>query len=169
VHDTLQSAIAEFVRGGGPTSGDELTFFMTREVMRKFSPQVLVVAFSDVEAAHFGSYSLHLSGIKTADRLTWQLWQEVESNPDYRGKTTMVVLPEFGRDPDGSSTNGFFNHRANVDSTRDTWMMTLGSAVDRPNIVERPIRHVDLCPTLADLLGCPPIESQGGMLKEFRV
>ena len=169
VHETLQSAIAEFVRGGGPTSGDELTFFMTREVMRRFAPQVLVVAFSDVEAAHFGSYSLHLSGIKTADRLTWQLWQEVESNPDYRGKTTMVVLPEFGRDPDGSSTNGFFNHRANVDSTRDTWMMTLGSAVDRPNIIERPIRHVDLCPTLADLLGCPPIESQGGLLGEFRV
>jgi hypothetical protein len=169
VQSTLQSAIAEFVRSGGPTSGDELTFFMTREVMRKFAPQVLVVAFSDVEAAHFGSYSLHLSGIKTADRLTYQLWQEAESNPDYRGKTTLVVLPEFGRDPDGSSTNGFFNHRANVESTRDTWMMTLGAAVDRPTIVERPIRHIDLCPTLANLLGCPPLDSLGGKLHEFRV
>lgn len=169
VRDTLKNAIAEFVRGGGPTSGDELTFFMTREVMRKFAPQVLVVAFSDVEAAHFGSYSLHLSGIKTADRLTWQLWQEIESNPEYKGSTTMVVLPEFGRDPDGSSTNGFFNHRANVDSTRDTWMMTLGSSVDQPDIVERPIRHIDLCPTLADLLGCPGLDMQGDRLKEFRV
>ena len=93
---------------------------MTREVMRKFAPSVLTVAFSDVEAAHFDSYSLHVSGIRTADRLAFQLWQEVESNPDYRGKTTMVILPEFGRDPDGSSTNGFFNHRANEDSTRDT-------------------------------------------------
>jgi hypothetical protein len=168
VQSTLQSAIAEFVRSGGPTSGDELTFLMTREVMRKFAPQVLVVAFSDVEAAHFGSYSLHVSGIKTADRLTYQLWQEAESNPDYRGKTTLVILPEFGRDPDGSSTNGFFNHRANVDSTRDTWMMTLGTAVDRPNIIERPIRHIDLCPTLADLLGCPPLETQGSKLRELR-
>ena len=57
VRATIQNAIAEFVRSGGPTSGDELTFFMTREIMRKFAPQVLVVAFSDVEAAHFGSYS----------------------------------------------------------------------------------------------------------------
>ena len=168
VRDTLKDAISTFVRSGGPTSGDELTFFMTREVMRKFAPQVLAVAFSDVEAAHFGSYSLHLSGIKTADRLTYQLWQEVESNPAYRGKTTLVVLPEFGRDPDGSSTNGFFNHRANVDSTRDTWMMTLGAAVDRPTIIERPIRHIDLCPTLAELLGCPPLTAQGAVLKEFR-
>ena len=168
VRTTIQSAIAGFVHSGGPTSGDELTFFMTREIMRKFAPQVLVVAFSDVEAAHFGSYSLHTSGIKTADRLAYQLWQEIQANPDYRGKTTMVILPEFGRDPDGSSTNGFFNHRANVDSTRDTWMMTLGAGVDRPQTIERPIHHIDLCPTLAKLLGCPLLDAQGKMLAEIR-
>ncbi len=93
--------------------------------------------------------------------------QEVQSNPYYKDKTTLVVLPEFGRDPDGSPTNGFFNHRANSDSTRDTWMMTLGSAVGKPEIVERPIRHVDLCPTLAGLLGCRPSDAQGERLKEF--
>jgi hypothetical protein len=168
VETTIKSALASFVHTGGPTSGDELTFYMAREVMRKFSPRVLTVAFSDVEAAHFGSYALHLSGIKTADRLAYQLWQEVETNPDYRGKTTMVILPEFGRDPDGSSTNGFFNHRANEDSTRDTWMMALGAAVERPQVVERPIRHVDLCPTLAGLLGCRSMDVQGAMLTELR-
>jgi arylsulfatase A-like enzyme len=80
----------------------------------------------------------------------------------------MVILPEFGRDPDGSSTNGFFNHRANEDSTRDTWMMALGAGIGRPQIIERPIHHVDLCPTLVDLLGCHPLDAQGAMLKEFR-
>ena len=168
VEASIKTAIANFVRSGGPTSGDELTFFMTREVMRKFAPSVLTVAFSDVEAAHFGSYSLHVSGIRTADRLAYQLWQEVEANPDYRGKTTMVILPEFGRDPDGSSTNGFFNHRANEDSTRDTWMMALGAAIDKPQIIERPIRHVDVCPTLTEILNCRGIESQGARLAEFR-
>ena len=167
VQSSIQAAIAGFVHGGGPTSGDELTFFMTREVMRKFAPRVLAVALSDVEAAHFGSYALHLSGIRTADRLAYQLWQEVEANPDYRDKTTMVILPEFGRDPDGSSTNGFFNHRANDESTRDTWMMVLGAAVDKPQVVERPIQHVDVCPTLAGLLGCRPAEMQGTRLHEF--
>ncbi len=168
VRGSIETAIASFVQGGGPTSGDELTFFMSREVMRKFAPRVLVVAFSDVEAAHFGSYALHLSGIRTADRLAYQLWQEVETNPAYKGQTTMVILPEFGRDPDGSSTNGFFNHRANEESTRDTWMMALGAAVERPQIIERPIRHVDVCPTVAELLGCPRLDSQGTRLTEFR-
>jgi hypothetical protein len=168
VRSTIQNAIAEFVHSGGPTSGDELTFFMTREIMRKFAPQVLAVAFSDVEAAHFGSYAMHISGIKTADRLIYQLWQEIEANPDYRNQTTMIVLPEFGRDQDGSSTNGFFNHRANSESTRDTWMMALGASVDKPQTIERPIRHVDICPTLASLLGCPPLDAQGRRIAEIR-
>ena len=168
VRESIQAAIASFVHSGGPTSGDELTFLMTREIMRKFAPQVLVVVFSDVEAAHFGSYAMHVSGIKTADRLAYQLWQEVEANPAYKGKTTLVILPEFGRDPDGSTTNGFFNHRANSDSTRDTWMMALGAGIDKPQFIERPVLHVDLCPTLAGLLGCQPLDAQGRTLKEFR-
>ncbi|MFY9855336.1 MAG: hypothetical protein WAK26_15805 [Terracidiphilus sp.] len=168
VRGTIQSAIANFVRGGGPTSGDELTFFMSREVMRKFAPQVLIVVFSDVEVAHFGSYAMHMAGIRTADRLAYQLWQEVEANPDYKGKTTMAILPEFGRDPDGSSTNGFFNHRANADSTRDTWMLALGAGIDKPQIIERPIHHIDLCPTLASLLGCPRMDEQGRAIAEIR-
>jgi hypothetical protein len=168
VEGSIKAAIAGFVHGGGPTSGDELTFFMTREIMRKFAPRVLMVSFSDVEAAHFGSYALYEAGIKTADRLCHRLWQEVESNPDYRGRTTMVILPEFGRDPDGSTTNGFFNHRAHEESTMDTWMMTLGAAVHTPQIVERPIRHVDICPTLAGLLGCQAVASQGTSLAELR-
>jgi hypothetical protein len=59
-------------------------------------------------------------------RLCSELWQEIGTNAEYRGRATLVILPEFGRDPDGSSTNGFFNHRANDPSTRTTWVMCLG-------------------------------------------
>ena len=168
VRGSVEAAITNFVHSGGPTTGDELTFLMTREIMRKFAPSLLVTIFSDVEAAHFGSYAMHLSGIRTADRLAYQLWQEVQANPDYRDKTTLIIMPEFGRDPDGSSTNGFFNHRADDDSTRDTWLMALGAGVDRRGVVERPIQHIDLCPTLAGLLGCRPFELQGARLPEFK-
>ena len=166
---TIEAAISNFVRSGGPTSGDELTYLVSKEVMRKFSPRLLVIIFSDVEVAHFGSYALHVAGIRTGDRLAHQLWQDIETDPEYKGKTTMFILPEFGRDPDGSITNGFFNHRSDTESTRSTWMMTLGSAVEKPGLVERPIRHVDLCSTVARLLGCRRIEAQGVPIAEVHV
>ena len=165
---SIESAIAGLVHSGNPSTGDELTFLITREIMRKFAPSLLVTVFSDVEAAHFGSYAMHLAGIRTADRLIYQLWQEVESNPGYRGKTTLIILPEFGRDPDGSSTNGFFNHRTDDDSTRDCSLMALGAGVVRREIVARPVRHIDVCPTLAGLMGCRLSDVQGGILPELR-
>ena len=165
----IRAAVATFLRSGVPTTGDELTFFISREIMRKFAPDLLVVIFSDVEVAHFGSYSLHLAGIRMCDRLCYEIWQEIETNPEYRGRTTLAILPEFGRDPDGSNTNGFFNHRADDESTRTTWMMCLGAAVGTPLIVERPIRHIDLSPTLAALMGFEMTQAHGGRLPEFRV
>jgi hypothetical protein len=169
VRVTMEEAVSRFVSSQEPTTGDELTFWVSREIMRRFAPSLLVVNFSDVEVAHFGSYSLHLAGIRIGDRLVYQLWHEAQENPEYRGKTTMIVLPEFGRDPDGSSTNGFLNHRSDNDSCRSTWMMVLGAGVERPQIIERPIQHVDVCPTLARALGCRTGEVQGRRLADLKV
>jgi len=168
VRETIRTAITALVQGNVPLTGDELTFLVSREIMRKFAPPLLVMVFSDVEAAHFGSYSLHLAGIRNTDRLCFELWQEVKSNPEYAGKTMVAILPEFGRDPDGSTTNGFLNHRSFDPSCRSTWMLVLGDGVDRPQVIERPIRHIDLCPTLADLLGCRASGAQGAGLQEIR-
>lgn len=153
---TIHRAVAALTHESGPITGDEFTYLISVEVMRKFAPTLLVVGLSDVEVAHFGSYSMHLAGIRNFDRLAGQLWQEIQTNEAYRGRTTMIVLPEFGRDFDGSSTNGFFNHRSNTDSCRDTWMMCLGQAVKSPHVEEELIHHVDVFPTMAALLGCAP-------------
>jgi hypothetical protein len=48
-------------------------------------------------------------------------------------------------------------------------MIALGAGIEKPQVVERPIRHIDVCPTLARLLDCAPLPSQGAHLNEFRV
>jgi len=164
---SVQSAIQHFVHANSPATGDQLTFFVTVEIMRQYAPSLLVVNFSDVEVAHFGSYSMHVAAIRNTDRLIYELWQEVGANPEYRDRTLMVVVPEFGRDPDGSNTNGFFNHRANAETCRRIWMACLGQHVARPQIIERPVRLVDVCPSLSRWLGCDAAESTGAGLEEI--
>lgn len=167
VNSAVLQAIENLVRTHDPVTGDEFTFLVTAEIMRRFSPPLLFVSFSDVEVAHFGSYSLHLAGIRTLDRLVGNLWNEIEANPPYRSRTTLFVLPEFGRDLDGSPTNGFFNHRLDNDSTRLTWMLCLGPGALPGRLVDRPVAHVDLCPTLLKMFAIAPPQMQGNALPEI--
>lgn len=168
-HASVLRAIEDLVRTNAPVTGDEFTFLVSVEVMRRFAPSLVVITFSDVEVAHSGSYSLHLSGIRTIDRIVGELWNEVQTNASYKGRTTVFVLPEFGRDLDGSNTNGFFNHRQNHDSTRLAWMMCLGEAAKRSGVIERPVQHIDLCPTILNLFGVLAPEVSGKLLAEVRV
>ncbi len=158
---TIQQAIEDLIRTSAPATGDEFTYLVAVEVIKRFAPSVLAITFSDMEVAHFGSYSLHLSGIATVDRLVYELWNLLQTLPAYREKTTLFVLPEFGRDLDGSNTNGFFNHRQGSDSTRITWMMCLGDAVRRAQIMEDPIEQTDICPTIAGLFELKKLDLAG--------
>ena len=153
VRETLVRGLVEYINGPeAPTSGDELTFFITREIMREFAPRLILVNFWDMDVAHWGSYSLYLNAITKTDRLTGMLWDEVQANASYRGKTTMLVLPELGRDGDQNTSNGFLNHRSGDPSCRNMWLLAMGAAVPRGE-TERPVYHVDVAATAAELLG----------------
>lgn len=167
VRDTLMRGLVEYINGPeAPTSGDELTFFIAREVMREFSPRLLLVNFWDMDVAHWGSYSLYLNAITKTDRLTGMLWDEVQANPHYRDKTTLLILPELGRDGDVNTANGFLNHRSGDPSCRNTWMLALGGGVPKGE-TDRPVNHVDVAATAAGLLGVKHGEMAGQPLREL--
>jgi hypothetical protein len=169
VQGTLSRALTEYINGPeAPTSGDELTFFITREVMREFAPRVMLVNFWDMDIAHWGSYSLYLQAIDKTDRLTGMLWEEVQSNPKFKDNTTLLVLPELGRDGDMNAANGFLNHRSGDASCRNIWMLAMGAGVTVGE-TERPIHHVDLAATAAEVLGVKTGELAGRALREILV
>ena len=164
---TLTRGLVDFINGPeNPTSGDELTFFIAREVMREFSPRLMLVNFWDMDVAHWGSYSLYLQAIAKTDRLTGMLWDEVQSNPQYKDRTTLLVLPELGRDGDVNAANGFLNHRSGDPACRNMWLLALGAGVPSGE-TERPVYHIDVSTTAAGLLGVRLEGVAGRALKEL--
>ncbi len=167
VRDTLMRGLVEYINGPeAPSSGDELTFFIAREIMREFAPRLMLVNFWDMDVAHWGSYSLYLAAITRTDRLTGMLWDEVQQNTNYRDKTTVLVLPELGRDGDKNASNGFLNHRSGDPSCRNTWLLAMGVGVPRGES-ERPVQHVDVAATGAELLGVKVDGLAGSPLREL--
>lgn len=166
VRDTLTHALVEYIHGPeAPTSGDELTFFISREVMREFAPPLMLVNFWDMDVAHWGSYSLYLQAVTRTDRLVGMLWDEVQANASYKGRTTLLVLPELGRDGDVNAANGFLNHRSGDVSCRNMWMLALGAGVERGR-TDRPIAHIDAGATAARVLGVK-LDCAGAALREI--
>ena len=167
IRETLLRGLLEYINGPeAPSSGDELTFFITREIMREFAPHLMLVNFWDMDVAHWGSYSLYLQAITKTDRLTGMLWDEVQSNPQYKDKTTVLILPELGRDGDMNAANGFLNHRSGDPSCRNTWLLAMGAAVPRGE-TDRPVHHIDVTATAAEMLGFQTSELAGKPMREI--
>jgi hypothetical protein len=135
-------------------SPDELSVYIARQLMRQLSPSLLWVTLHDIDIAHSGAFSLYIDGIRRSDRLCAELWQAIQMDPEYANKTTMFILPDFGRDSDiESGGNGFQHHRTGDALSRTTWMMALGPDVRQNVIVDRPIESTDLIPTLGAYFG----------------
>ena len=167
VKASLAKSLLEYFNDpASPTSGDELTFFMAKEIMNRFAPSLLVVNFWDIDIAHYGAYSLYLDAIRRTDRLVHELWQHVQSSPQYRDRTTLIVVPEMGRDSDIAG-NGFANHRSGDESCRRVWLVAVGAGVPKGAGTERQIRTLDVAPTVAQILGFKMADCEGQALAEL--
>src|SRR6201984_1281511 len=80
------------------SSPDELSLYIARQLMRQVAPSLLWITLHDIDVAHAGAYSLYIEGIRRTDRLCSELWKAIETEPDYAGKTTLFILPDFCRD-----------------------------------------------------------------------
>ena len=148
-------------------SPDELSVYVAKQLMQQLAPSLLWITLHDIDVAHAGTYSLYIDAIQRSDRLCSEIWHAIEKEPEYAGKTTMFILPDFGRDSDTSSGgNGFQHHRTGDAYSRTTWMIVKGPGVRENVIVDRPVESTDLVPTLGALFGFSPDFSHGKALPE---
>jgi len=150
------------------SSPDELSLYIVRQLMREQAPSLLWITMHDIDIAHAGTYSLYIEGIRRTDRLCGELWKTIQSEPEYAGKTTLFILPDFGRDSDeDAGGNGFQHHRTGDVLSRTTWMMALGGGMREGVIYDRPLDSTDLVPTLGAMMGFSASQSEGKPIAEL--
>jgi hypothetical protein len=150
------------------SSPDELSMYIAKRLMQQESPSLLWITMHDIDIAHSGAYSLYVDAIRRTDRLCADLWKMIQSDPEYAGNTTLLILPDFGRDADeDSGGNGFQHHRTGDPVSRTTWMMALGAGVRQGVVYDRPVQSVDLVPTVGAMMGFSATQSQGKPIQEL--
>ena len=149
------------------SSPDELSVYIARRLMREVAPSLLWITMHDIDIAHAGAYSLYIDGIRRTDRLCAELWRAIQSEPEYAGNTTLLILPDFGRDADDDAGgNGFQHHRTGDALSRTTWMMALGPGIREGVVHDRALDSTDLVPTLGAKLGFSTALARGKPIQE---
>ena len=166
--ELLQLSMTDFAHHARSLNNpDELSVYIARQLMRQVAPSLLWITLHDIDVAHSGTYSLYVRAIQNCDRLCGELWKAIQGEPEYANKTTMFVLPDFGRDSDFTAGgNGFEHHRTGDAYSRTTWMLALGGGVREHQVIDRPVESIDLVPTLGSLLGFSTPLSRGTPLPE---
>jgi hypothetical protein len=150
------------------SSPDELSVYIARQLMRQVAPSLLWITMHDIDIAHAGAYSLYIEGIRRTDRLCSDLWKTIQNEPEYAGKTTLFILPDFGRDSDNDAGgNGFQHHRTGDALSRTTWLLAAGPGIREGVVFDRAMESTDLAPTLGAMLGFSPSFSQGKPIAEL--
>jgi hypothetical protein len=131
---------------------DALPFYTALEYMKVNKPRVVFIGLGETDDwAHMGAYPEYLNAAHRDDEYLRQLWTLVQSTPEYRDQTTLIVLPDHGR-----SNDLFWRlHGGPFPGSGNTWMAFMGP--DTPPLGEREmtatVTESQIAATVAALLG----------------
>ena len=116
-------------------------------------PRVLFVGYGETDNwAHQGRYDLVLKSAHQFDGFVKQLWDTMQSIPEYRDQTTFIITADHGR---GSGLTEWKEHGVDEKGSENIWIAVIGP--DTPALGERtnvpPVVQAQIAATLAALLG----------------
>lgn len=150
-------------------SNDMFNVFFAEKIIRRFKPELLVVNMQDVDVCHT-NFTQYCNNLRRADYAVHHLWQTIQSTPDMKDNTILLVVPEHGRNAVPNSVLDV-NGRYAIDHTNDEvsrkiFCMVVGppNKVKQNQVIENITGEtIDVVPTVAHILGFKP-EIPSGML-----
>ena len=106
------------------TRQDALTFIAASEYIKANKPKVVFIGFGECdEDAHKGRYDKYLQHLNDADQMIQQLWYYIQSTPEYKDKTTLLITTDHGR---GKKVNTWTGHDILIKGSGDAWLAVIG-------------------------------------------
>ncbi len=161
----LQEIAGKTARITGPGSSDARAIQVAVSVLRIFKPTMLGVVLQNADIAH-GSFNAYENVIKRADEQLGVLWDSVQADPSLRDSTTIMVLPEFGRDRNLNQRNGL-DHGDNTPQLRQVAMVGAGPDFKQGRVISSAMKSIDVCPTACELLGVKSDHVDGKIMRSI--
>lgn len=138
---------------------DALTWHVAREHLLRARPRALYVALGETDDwAHEGRYDLYLAAARRADAFLSDLWEWLQSDPGYRGRTSLLITTDHGR---GSTPSNWTDHGRRVEEADWVWAAAIGPNVPAvgPRSDVTGATQSQVAATIAALLGLDYVDA----------
>jgi len=103
---------------------DSFLHVVLREHLKTHHPRVLFVGYGDTDLwQHVGRYDALLETAHSFDSFVRDLWEQMQSIPEYRNQTTFIITADHGR---GSGPVNWKDHGVAQPGSADIWIGVLG-------------------------------------------
>jgi len=133
---------------------DFLTYAIAKEYVKKYRPRVLYIGFDETDDyAHMGKYDQYLYMAHMTDKWIGDLWNYIQSLPQYKNKTALVISTDHGRGD--KNKKEWTSHGSKVPDAGEIWIAAMGPGIPALGEIKKEEQHYQrqLATTIANLIG----------------
>ena len=131
---------------------DSVTYKVLIQTLSEYHPKLTLVNFREPDySAHTGSWDNYLKGIRSTDEYIYRIWEYIQSDSSYNGKTTLFITNDHGRHLDGIP-DGFVSHGDDCSGCRHIYFYAYGPDFKQGVILDTKRELVDITATISEIL-----------------
>jgi len=153
----------------GPWGGVRLDFFthhFAMEELKTRKPKVLYIGYGETDDySHDDRYDQYLLSARQTDAYIKEIWDFVQKDPQYKGKTTLVIMTDHGRGV--YPKVNWKSHSINTPNSDEIWIAAIGPDTPALGEVKKESQTyaMQVARTMVELLGFQyPIEKAGEVI-----
>lgn len=133
---------------------DIFTHYGAMEWLKKRKPRVLYIAYGETdEWAHSGMYRSYLDAAHQVDAWIKQIWNFIQSDPQYRNKTSLLITVDHGRGD--IKKEEWTSHNNKIEGASEIWFALLGPGIKPAGEIQANMQlyQQQFAQTIAKLMG----------------
>lgn len=104
---------------------DVFTHYAAMEYLKIKKPRVLYIAYGETdEWAHAGQYRSYLDAAHQFDAWLQEIWNFVQTDPQYKNKTTLFITTDHGRGD--IKKEDWMEHNQDYEGSQEMWFAVMG-------------------------------------------
>jgi hypothetical protein len=149
----------------GPGAADAKALRIATSILSVFRPKLIGVALQQADVAH-NSFNGYVEIIRRNDAELGKLIAAIDQDQELAATTSILVLPEFGRDRDLNERNGL-DHGDSSEELGKVALVAAGPDFKSGRVLKDSAATIDVCPTVGRLLGASTPHARGKVIQSL--